>query len=147
MWITGSWVRVRRLGVGVDTLYKLTGSGAPLQRSITLRCPAARSYDRWRPSEATATISSTVRPRWRGTVQTVLRSAAIAGRRSSADGQRRRWTHYHREHLGRTPPRGMAARLVEAASGGGIRSSLALRSSHHAERRNRPATPSRPGRN
>src|SRR6266550_2656239 len=61
---------------------------------------------------------STVRPRLRGTVQTVLRSAATAGRRSSADGQRWRWTNCHREHLGRTPPRGMAAPLVEAASGG-----------------------------
>src|SRR5882762_9742693 len=57
-WITtGSWVRVRMLGVGVDTLYKLAGSGAPLQCSITLRCRAARSYECWRASEATATIS------------------------------------------------------------------------------------------
>ena len=39
------------LGVGVDTLYKLAGSGTPLQCSITLRCRAALSYDRWRAKQ------------------------------------------------------------------------------------------------
>src|SRR6266853_62099 len=55
--ITGGWVSGGRGGVGVDTLYKLAGSGAPLQCSITLRCRAALSYIRWRASEPTVTIS------------------------------------------------------------------------------------------